>query len=173
MNIFDGVDIDDLGISMTDPTSLFSPETTHSLTTYEPPEELDTPPAYLSRTLTPWPSGLPRELAMGGESPEAIMERCGVKEEDYIKWAAMPAFRRALSDAAKEVREQGASFKILCQGIALDFLPVLDQQLHNDRVPLALKIDALKKIVEWSGLAPKEEKVQQGMTNQVQICINL
>lgn len=173
MNLFDGVDIDDLGISMTDSTTMFSPENAHSLTTYEPPEEPDTPPAYLSRTLTPWPPGLPRELAMGGESPEAIIERCGVLESDYIKWATIPAFRRALSDAAKEVREQGASFKILCQGIALDFLPVLDQQLHNDKIPLALKIDALKKIVEWSGLAPKEEKVAAGQANMVNIQINL
>lgn len=173
MNLFDGVDIDDLGISMIDSPSQFAPEDTHSLTIFNDPEHIEPPPAYTLRTLTPWPPGLPRELAMGGESPEEIMNRCGVSEADYIKWAAMPAFRRALSDAAKEVREQGASFKILCQGIALDFLPVLDQQLHNDRVPLALKIDALKKIVEWSGLAPREEKVQQGSANMVNIQINL
>lgn len=109
-------------------------------------------------SLTPWPSNLPRELAMGGDTAENILERCGCSEADYVAWAQLPAFRMALSDAAKEVREHGASWRLLCQGIAMDFLPVLDTKLHDPLVPLALKLDALKQIVKWAGLEPKEEK---------------
>lgn len=126
-----------------------------------------------TRTLTPWPPSLPRELAMGGDSPENILERCGVKETDYIRWATMPSFRKALSDAAAEVREHGASWRVLCQGIAMDFLPTLDQKLHDTTVPLALKLDALKQIVRWAGLEPKEDKAAGTTANAINIQINL
>ncbi len=85
----------------------------------------------------------------------------------------MPALRRALSDADKTVRDDGLQFRVLCQGIALDFLPLLDNALHDEKVSLTTKLDALKSIVTWAGLAPKEEKVQGTQANQVNIQINL
>lgn len=168
-----GLDIFDLGLDLVPPSlSAFEPESPSSFTPFfdnPPPEVL---PA-LRQPLTPWPPSLPRELAMGGDTPENILERCGCCEDDYVKWAQMPTFRKALSDAAKEVREHGASWRILCQGIAQDFLPILDQKLHDEMVPLALKLDALKQIVKWAGLEPREEKADAGKGTMVNIQINL
>lgn len=123
--------------------------------------------------ITPWPAKLPLELALGGAPVEEIFLRCGVENDEYLKWATMPAFRKALSDAAAQVRDQGASFRVLCHGIAMDFLPTLDAKLHDETIGLPVKVDILKKIVQWAGLEPKEEKVPPGQANMVNIQINM
>lgn len=124
-------------------------------------------------SMTPWPSKLPLDLALGAESEEQILLRHNVSQDDYVRWAMTPAFRRALAEAAKDVREQGLSFKLLCQGIAMDFLPELDSKLHDPTVGFAAKMDAFKQITELAGLKIKEEKAPQQNANLVQININI
>ncbi len=123
--------------------------------------------------LTPWPAKLPLELALGAEPQEAVLLRLNVSEDDFCRWALMPAFRRALAEAAKVVREEGLTFRMLCQGIAQDFLPVLDQKLHDPDVGFSAKLDAFKYVSKLGGLEPKEVKETQSTGNMVNIQINL
>lgn len=123
--------------------------------------------------ILPWPSKLPLELALGAETPEEVLLRYNISEETYLQWATMPAFRRALAEAAKEVRENGLSFRVLCQGIAADFLPVLDQKLHAQDVKFGEKLDAFKHLTKLAGLEPKEVKDDNRSANLVQININI
>lgn len=171
-----GLDIFDLGLDTTPAPirALNLQPHTNALFSSEPDDAELLPATLIPRSpLIPWPSNLPRELAMGGDSTEEILMRNGLTDEDYLRFSAMPAFRRALSDAAKEVREGGASFRVLCHGIALDFLPVLDEKLHDPTVALAQKLDAFKHVVKLAGLEPKEDKGSTGGAPQVNIQINL
>ena len=163
-------DIFDLDFGFTPAPALVAEP--HQFTTL--PYQDDTPnfPA-LRNPLTPWPARLPFEIAMGGAPIEEIFLRNNITEAEYQQWATMPSFRRALSDAGKEVLDSGASWRVLCHGIAMDFLPTLDQKLHDPTVALTTKIDVLKKIVQWAGLEPKEEKTQNQNQNMVNIQINL
>lgn len=124
--------------------------------------------------ITPWPAKLPLDLALGAESPEQTLLRHNVKIEDYTRWTGMIAFRRALADAAKDVHEQGLTFKLQCSGIAQDFLEVIDQHLHDERTGFGAKMDAFKTITKLAGLEPKDASKETGTgAGLVNIQINL
>ena len=123
--------------------------------------------------LTPWPAKLPFELAIGGEPLIQTLDRHNCTEDDYARWALMPAFRRALSEAMKEMNEQGLPFKRVCAEIAKDFLTVIDQKLHDPDVGFALKMDTFKHIAKLGGLEPVQAKEAVTSGNMVNIQINL
>jgi hypothetical protein len=123
--------------------------------------------------LTPWPTKLPIELALGGEPLEETLCRFDVSIDDYAKWSYMPAFRKALSVAAKEIRENGVTFKRLCGIIAEDYLKDLDFALHDPKVPFVTKLSAFSTITKLAGLEPKDEKANPSNQNMVNIQINL
>lgn len=132
------------------------------------------PIAYTSTALMPWPPSLPRDLALGGLPLDDILSRYAVTLDDYNRWAQMPVFRRALSDAQQELVKHGASFRALCQGIALDFLPDIDATLHSPTISFAAKMDAFKYVSKCGHLEPKEEKSSAGgNVPMVNIQINL
>ena len=136
------------------------------------PEEPLTPPA--PRTSPhPWPPRLPLDLALGAESQTQILDRYGISDDDFTRWALTPAFRRAVAEAARDVREQGLTFKLLCQSIAQDFLQELDSCMHDKTIGFANRLDAFKTISKLAGLEPKDVKDQNTGANLVQININL
>ena len=137
-----------------------------------PEEETLTPPA--PRTSPhPWPPRLPLDLALGAESQTQILDRYSISEDDFTRWALTPAFRRAVAEAARDVREQGLTFKLLCQSIAQDFLQELDACMHDKTIGFANRLDAFKTISKLAGLEPKDVKDQNTGANLVQININL
>lgn len=150
-----GLGLDDSFLDLPDPAIL---------TTIQPHKTLP---------LNPWPINLPMEIALCEGDVESVFLARGISQEDYTKWATMPSFRKALSDAASEVRNHGISFKTTVTAMINDFLPLLDQALHDDNVGLSTKIDVLKSMVKWAGLEPKEDKVVAAPPNQVNIQINL
>ena len=157
----------DLGLGGTPPS--FTPDL-YSFQDETPPLQLPEP----RNPLTPWPARLPFDLALGGEPQNDTLARHGVTEDDYVKWALMPSFRRALAAAAKEIRDDGVTFKRICASIAEDFLPELDARLHDKVVPFAQKLDAFKTVTRLAGLEPKEEKGPANQnSNLVNIQINL
>jgi len=140
---------------------------------YVDPTEPDIKTLLARNPLTPWPIKLPTELALGGEPLETTLARNDSTIDDYARWALMPAFRKALADAAKEIRENGSTFRGLCRSIAEDWLSELDTALHNPVIQFTSKLDAFKTLTKLAGLEPKEEKVQPNAGNMVNIQINL
>ena len=137
-----------------------------------PEEESTTLPA--PRTSPhPWPPRLPLDLALGAESQDQILDRYSISNDDFARWALTPAFRRAVAEAARDVREQGLTFKLLCQSIAQDFLQELDACMHDKTIGFANRLDAFKTISKLAGLEPKDTKEQSTGANLVQININL
>ena len=78
-----------------------------------------------------------------------------------------------MAEAARDVREQGLTFKLLCQSIAQDFLQELDACMHDKTIGFANRLDAFKTISKLAGLEPKDVKDQNTGANLVQININL
>lgn len=116
------------------------------------------PPAHL----TPWPAKLPLELALNNEPLADTLARLNVTPENYARFCDMPAFRRALSDAAANLRDNGLQFTTICQGIAMEALPFFDQMLQNPDLPPTLRVTMMDKVVTWGKLLPKEEKASAG-----------
>jgi hypothetical protein len=123
--------------------------------------------------VTPWPTKLPFELALGGEPTLTTLDRYGVTEDEYARWSLMPAFRHALSDAMKEMRENGVSFKRMCAVIAEDYLAELDKSLHDPHIGFALKLNAFNAVTKLGGLEPVMQKETPNTANMVNIQINL
>lgn len=142
--------------------------------TYDPFNEAQELLPVKREPIYPWPPKLPFEIALGAETEESILLRYNVSQDDYLRWALTPAFRRALAESAKIVREQGLTFKMLCQGIAQDFLQVLDENLHSEHVAFSTKLAAFQTVTKLAGLEPQAQKDEgKGLANAVQININL
>jgi hypothetical protein len=126
------------------------------------------------RTPSEWPAQLPVAIALGLEDIHSILSRFDISEERYELLKPVPAFRKAMAEAQRDVREQGHTFKLKCKGIAEDFLDSLYLELHNPRVGLSTKVDVFKYLTRIAGLEPQAQSAQQGgNAPQVNIQINL
>lgn len=137
------------------------------------PERGDAPePAYKS-TISQWPAELPMALALGVDDIPAILKKYHISPERFELLKPVPAFRKALSDAMREVREHGHTFRAKAAAIAEDFLETLDGELHNPSVGLSTKVDVFKYLTKVGNLEPKPEAPTQNQANTVNIQINL
>jgi hypothetical protein len=105
-------------------------------------------------TLSEWPAQLPVALALQVEDLPQILDRFGLTLERYKTLAPLPAFRKALAEAQRDVREKGHTFSIKCRGIAEDFLDTLYLALHDPSVGLSAKVDILKWLAKMGSLEP-------------------
>jgi hypothetical protein len=127
-----------------------------------------------SLTLSEWPPQLPVALALQVEDLPHILDRFNLTPERFELLKPLPAFRKAVAEAEREVRETGHTFKLKCKGIAEDFLDTIYLELHNDSVGLSTKVDMFKYLVKMGGLEPIPQKETTGpVGTAVQININL
>lgn len=127
-----------------------------------------------ARHLSEWSPQLPLALAMDVEDEDAILARFDLSREKYELLKPLPAFRKALAEAQKSLREQGHTFKIKCAGIAEEFLDQLYLELYDPGVGLTTKIDVVKWMTKMGGLEPAPVKEAAGSNApQVNIQINL
>jgi len=126
------------------------------------------------RHLSEWPPQLPMALALEVEEQSAILDRFNITPERFELLRPLPAFRKAVAEAQRDVREQGHTFKLKCKGIAEDFLDTLYLELQNPQVGLTTKVDVFKYLTKMGGLEPQAAAANAAPTgNIVQICINL
>jgi hypothetical protein len=121
-----------------------------------------------------WPAQLPVALALEVEDTPSILDRFGITPERFELLRPLPAFRKAVAEAQRDVREQGHTFKLKCKGIAEDFLDSLYVELQNPQVGLSTKVDVFKYLTKMGGLEPQVAAVSaQSNAPVVQIQINL
>jgi len=163
-----------MNISMDDlESSLFSdlpPGRTVALRDDSDPQD-DSPILHLPSS---WPAQLPVALAMDLEDESQILARFGISPERFNLLKPLPAFRKALAEAQRDLRENGHTFKLKARGIAEDYLDQLYLDLHNPTVGITTKVDVFKYLTKVGGLEPlpqKEAPIAAG--NPIQIIINL
>lgn len=140
----------------------------------ESPFADEDPNPHQLKHLSEWPPQLPVALALQVEDLDQILDRFNLTPERFALLQPLPAFRKAVAEAEKEVRETGHTFKLKCKGIAEDFLDSLYLSLHDDSVGLTTKVDVFKYLVKMGGLEPVPIKEASGPTGTaVQININL
>lgn len=136
----------------------------------EDPQTLVLTPKHCSE----WPAQLPVALALEVEDIPSILDRFGITPERFELLRPLPAFRKAVAEAQRDVREQGHTFKLKCKGIAEDFLDTLYHELQNPQVGLSTKVDVFKYLTKMGGLEPVAAVAStQSNMPVVQIQINL
>jgi len=124
--------------------------------------------------LSEWPAQFPVALALEVEDIPSILDRFNITPERFELLKPLPAFRKALAEAQRDVREQGHTFKLKCKGIAEDFLDNLYLELQNPQVGLNTKVDVFKYLTKMGGLEPTVAAAgTQSSAVAVQININL
>lgn len=124
--------------------------------------------------LSEWPAQLPIALALQVEDIPAILDRFGITPERFELLKPLPAFRKAVAEAQRDVREQGHTFKLKCKAIAEDFLDSLYLELQNPQVGLTTKVDVFKYLTKMGGLEPQAAvAASQNQAVAVSIQINL
>lgn len=135
----------------------------------------DEEPTQLITLPSSWPAQLPMALAMDLEEEDEILARFSLTKERYELLKPLPAFRKALAEAQKDLRENGHTFKAKARVIAEDYLDHLYRDcLHKETVGISTKVDVWKYLVKVGGLEPAPAKLEtSGAQSTVSIVINL
>lgn len=120
----------------------------------------------------PWDPRLVMDLAIGVDGLDDILLRYGLTQEDYDALTTVPTFRRELSTTLRELRENGVTFIKKAKIQAESYLVDLDDMVQDKNVPAATRLDAIKSIVKWGGLEPKDTKTEQAQGVTVNLQIN-
>lgn len=129
-----------------------------------------------SKPLGVWPASLPLEIALEIDDLDTILERHGLTWRDWEVLTEAPAFRADLARMRKEIRDNGLSFREKARVQAECYLKELHKIVMNEDgdATASTRLDAIKSVVKWGNLEPKDDKGGSGATgNQFNIQINL
>lgn len=104
--------------------------------------------------ISEWPVQFPFALALGLEPVDTILSRFSITPERYALLQPLPAFRKAVSEASKEIGQHGHTFQLKTRAIAEDFLEQLYLDMHDASVGIKTKFDIWQYLVKISGLEP-------------------
>lgn len=130
-------------------------------------------PLTFSRPSTqPWDPRLVLDLALGIEALEDILPRYALTLEEYGALVDSPLFRRELALAERDLRENGLPFRAKARIQAEAYLEVLDELVYDASTPSTTRLEAIRSVVKWGNLEPKEEKEEGANAPAVNIQIN-
>lgn len=132
------------------------------------------PPPSLPQTVSPnlWDPRLVLDLAVGVDSLEDILIRYDLSEREFELLNQVQAFRRELALTIRDVRENGVPFTSKARVQAESYLEVVDNMVLDSETPASVRLDAIKSIVKWGKLEPKDDKASD-TTNATQINVNI
>jgi hypothetical protein len=152
------------------------------LTSWDEPE-IESPVSVISRTefsgtlpatISSWAPAMILEIALGYEPTADILARFNVSPEEYSILEQHPQFQKALGAARQDIILNGLTFKRKAAAQAESYLEVIDEIITDPLVPASTRTGAIKDVVRWAGLEPKEEKGSgQQQTQQFNIQIVL
>jgi hypothetical protein len=114
-----------------------------------------------------WTQDFIMEVALGLESDKDILDRYGVSPVQYNQWLEHPLFKKELTELSKKIFDEGLTFKSKCKIQSEDYLTDLHLLMKSTHTPPNVKLEALRSLVKWAGLEPKEEKAGIIINNQV------
>lgn len=127
-----------------------------------------------TRTSQPWDPRLVLDLAVGVDDLPTILTRYRLTTAEFDRLQEVNAFRRELAVAMRDVREQGVQFRQKAKVQADAYLMVLDSMVHDPATPPSTRLEAIKSVVRWGDLEPKDKdaKNQPGQNSNINIQIN-
>ena len=124
-----------------------------------------------------WPVALVRDLALGIDDEDIILARYGIERSFYEKIATTPRFLKEFSDVLTTLQRDGQIFRTRATVQAEDYLGILDDIITDASTSTKDRIQAIIKVVEWSGCAAPRASTNTeaatGNATAVQININL
>ena len=114
-----------------------------------------------------WDPRLIIDLNLALDPVPEILERYGLTGADLESMMGNPAFRKDLAVMAREIREDGVSFKRKAATQAEAYLEVLDAIVVSPVTPAGVRHDCIKSVVKWGELEPKESKDTNGTNGAV------
>ena len=125
----------------------------------------------LKSQTTPWPPRLAFDFAMG-DDPDAIMQRYDLSPTAFQYLLITPTFMKEVDAHRQYIIENGITFKYKARLQAEEYLMTLDEIIHSADSSPAVKLDAIKSVVKWSGYeADTKGAAQQGGSNQTRLVI--
>lgn len=137
---------------------------------HEPQGSLETLPSRPSPN--PWPPKLVIDLALGLDHLDDILAAHGLTRPQYDRLTEIPTFRRELASTMRDLRENGVPFARKAAIQAESYLVNLDEMVHDLDVPASTRLEAIKSVVKWGKLEPKEDKGQDHGGNTINLQIN-
>lgn len=120
----------------------------------------------------PWPPKLVIDLALGLDHLDDILAAHGLTRPQYDRLTEIPTFRRELASTMRDLRENGVPFARKAAIQAESYLVNLDEMVHDLDVPASTRLEAIKSVVKWGKLEPKEDKGQDSGGNTINLQIN-
>jgi len=120
---------------------------------------------------SPWHARLPFDIALGDDQ-QVLCDRYNLTPLELEALYYVPAFRREVAGHSKSIREEGVTFRQKAKVQAEMYLEVLDDIVNNVDVSPATRLDAIKSVVKWGDLEPKESKAA-GSANMPQFNIQI
>ena len=114
------------------------------------------PPALAIATTEPWPPRLAFELAMDGDLPY-ILEKHSLTTEQLTSFLLTPAFAKEVADHRARIIAEGVSFRMKAKLQAEEYLKDIDELIHDPDASPAVRLDAIKSVVQWAGYVPKSD----------------
>lgn len=122
------------------------------------------PTSPLALSPNKWDPRLLLDLVIAVDTLEVILDRYGLSREEYNILSSNLVFRRELAATMRDIRENGASFRAKARIQAESYLPVVDEMVWDIDIAPSTKLDAIKSIVRWGDLEPKDKKEQVQQT---------
>lgn len=141
--------------------------------TLEPDDDDYEPYAYNPEVVPPWTTALVFDVALGLEDEETILYRHGLDSGDWCHINAHPLFQRQVAEQARDINETGVSFRTKARIQAEMYLKNVDQMIAAPHTDQKVRLEAIRSMVKWADLEPKQQKEEGTGFNQVNIQINM
>lgn len=115
-----------------------------------------------------WTSEFVLDLALaleGGESDlSPVLDRHDVTQSELAALTGNKMFGKALRQARTTVEKEGLTFREKARAQAELLLDKSWQMIHDDRAPLAPRVDLIKNTIRWAGLDTQADMAAAGVS---------
>ena len=126
----------------------------------------------LSSPVNRWDPRLILDLAVGVDDLSEILLRYDITIDEYDHISKAESFRRELSLAIRDARENGTPFAVKARVQAESYLEVLDALVYSPNTPASTKLESIRSIVKWGRLEAPKNGEDSASATQVNVNIN-
>lgn len=118
-----------------------------------------------------WPARLPFDFAMG-EDANTLLERYDLQPSQLHSLVFTPAFMKEVDKHRQEILDNGVSFRLKAKIQAEEYLQEIDNLINDADTSPAVRLDAIKSVVKWSGYEPTTQNQSQASGGATRLIIS-